>query len=126
MKLPLTPLDLLTRWGLLTDDHTGRHRTAVVEPLLGDPYPLARLIARAALGRRESRGPHRRSDHPHRDPGLNGVHLVIGPDPEISPEATTSTTEPPAEEETTEETISVPPTDSEDAPSEPATAEGPS
>jgi L-aspartate oxidase len=63
-----------------------RRDAASLEPLLSDPYPLARLIARAALGRRESRGPHRRSDHPHRDPGLNGVHLVIGPDAEPRPE----------------------------------------
>jgi L-aspartate oxidase len=53
-----------------------------LENLLADPYPLARLIARAALSRQESRGPHRRSDFPHRDPSLDGVHLVIGPDGE--------------------------------------------
>ncbi len=33
-----------------------------------DPHPLARLIARCALARTESRGAHRRSDHPERDP----------------------------------------------------------
>jgi L-aspartate oxidase len=53
-----------------------------LENLLADPYPLARLIARAALSRQESRGPHRRSDFPHREPSLDGVHLVIGPDEE--------------------------------------------
>jgi len=51
-----------------------------LEQLLGDPYPLARLIAHAALSRRESRGAHRRFDFPHRDPSLDGVHLVIGRD----------------------------------------------
>ena len=61
-------------------------RRGTLEPLLDDPYPLARLIARAALGRRESRGPHRRADHPLRDPALDGVHLVIGPDGEPRPE----------------------------------------
>jgi L-aspartate oxidase len=53
-----------------------------LERLLADPYPLARLIARAALTRRESRGPHRRSDFAHRDPSLVGVHFVIGADEE--------------------------------------------
>jgi len=46
---------------------------------LDDPYPLARLIARAALERRESRGAHRRADHPLRDPALDGVHLIVEP-----------------------------------------------
>jgi len=56
-----------------------RRDAATLEPLLDDPYPLARLIARAALDRRESRGPHRRTDHPLRDPALDGVHIVLGP-----------------------------------------------
>jgi L-aspartate oxidase len=51
--------------------------------LRDDPYPLARLIAESALERRESRGAHRRSDHPRPDPDLDGVHLVIGPSGEI-------------------------------------------
>ena len=45
-----------------------RRRAAEVEQLLDDPYPLARLIARAALSRHESRGAHQCSDFPHRDP----------------------------------------------------------
>jgi L-aspartate oxidase len=44
--------------------------------LLDDPYPLARLIAASALERRESRGVHRREDHPDLDPELDGVHYV--------------------------------------------------
>jgi L-aspartate oxidase len=44
--------------------------------LLEDPYPLARAIARFALERRESRGSHRRLEHPRRDPALDGRHLV--------------------------------------------------
>jgi L-aspartate oxidase len=61
--------------------HAGPRRDAdSLKPLLDDPYPLARLIARAALERRESRGPHQLSDHPLQDPALDGVHLVIGPD----------------------------------------------
>jgi L-aspartate oxidase len=63
-----------------------RRAAATLEPLLGNPYPLARLIAAAALERRESRGPHRRTDHPLRDPALDGVHMVIGADGEPRPE----------------------------------------
>jgi L-aspartate oxidase len=62
----------------------GPRRTAAeLEQLLDDPYPLARLIARAALSRQESRGAHRRSDFPHRDPSLDAVHLVIGGDERV-------------------------------------------
>jgi L-aspartate oxidase len=63
-----------------------RRDATTLEPLLDDPYPLARLIARAALERRESRGPHRRTDYPLRDPALDGVHMIIGPDAEPRPE----------------------------------------
>jgi len=59
-----------------------RRDASTLESLLRDPYPLARLIGRAALERRESRGPHRRTDFPLRDPGLDGVHLLIGADGE--------------------------------------------
>ena len=61
-----------------------RRDAARLEPLLDDPYPLARLIAGAALDRRESRGPHRRTDHPLRDPALDGVHLVIEADESLA------------------------------------------
>lgn len=54
-----------------------RRRAAELEQLLDDPYPLAGLIARAALSRQESRGAHQRTDFPRRDPSLDGVHLVI-------------------------------------------------
>jgi len=60
-----------------------RREAGELEQLLDDPYPLARLIARAAFGRQESRGAHRRSDFPHRDPSLDGVHLVIGGDERV-------------------------------------------
>jgi L-aspartate oxidase len=53
---------------------------ARLRELADDPYPLARLIAAAALERRESRGAHRRSDHPLPNPDLDGVHLVVAPD----------------------------------------------
>ena len=46
--------------------------------LLGDPFPLARLIAAAALAREESRGAHQRVDHPETDSSLDGVHTLVG------------------------------------------------
>jgi L-aspartate oxidase len=49
---------------------------AGLEQLLSDPYPLARLIARFALEREESRGSHRRLEFPERDASLDGQHLV--------------------------------------------------
>jgi L-aspartate oxidase len=57
-----------------------RRAADALEALLADPYPLARLIARAALTRQESRGPHRRSDFPLPDSALDGIHVVISHD----------------------------------------------
>ena len=51
-------------------------RTDQLELLLEDPYPLARLIARFALERTESRGSHRRLEHPDRDPEFDRRHLL--------------------------------------------------
>jgi L-aspartate oxidase len=45
--------------------------------LLGDPHPLARLVARSALAREETRGAHARSDFPDTDPALDRRHTVI-------------------------------------------------
>jgi L-aspartate oxidase len=45
--------------------------------LLGDPHPLARLVAASALARRESRGAHLRRDFPDSDPGLDGYHSIV-------------------------------------------------
>jgi L-aspartate oxidase len=53
-----------------------RRRRDQLELLLDDPYPLARLIARFALEREESRGSHRRVEFPAQDPALDGRHLV--------------------------------------------------
>ena len=61
-------------------------REAELEQLLADPYPLARLIAAAALARRESRGVHRRSDAPIADTALDHHHLIVSPAGEISVE----------------------------------------
>ena len=48
--------------------------------MLADAYPLARMIAAAALERAEARGAHRRADFPLPDPSLDGIHLVIDAD----------------------------------------------
>jgi L-aspartate oxidase len=60
-----------------------RRRPEQLESLLDDRYPLAAAIAASALERRESRGGHLRSDFPHVDPSLDGVHLVRGSDDTI-------------------------------------------
>ena len=52
--------------------------------LLDAPHPLARLIARCALARAESRGAHLRSDHPERDPSLDHRHVIVSGEREIS------------------------------------------
>jgi len=79
------PPPISTREAMWTS--AGPRRTAAtLERLLCDPYPLARLIARAALERRESRGAHRRADHPLRDPALDGTHLIVEPDGAVRPE----------------------------------------
>jgi L-aspartate oxidase len=54
--------------------------TEGLERLLSDPYPLARLIARLALRREESRGSHRRLEFPDLDPALDLHHLVCSGD----------------------------------------------
>ena len=53
---------------------------AGLHSLLDNPHPLARLIARCALARAESRGAHLRQDHPERDPALDHRHAVIAAD----------------------------------------------
>jgi L-aspartate oxidase len=48
-----------------------------LQRLAEDPHPLARLIARCALQRTESRGAHRRVEYPDSDPALDHHHVLI-------------------------------------------------
>jgi L-aspartate oxidase len=57
----------------LVRDGSGLERLADV------PHPVARLVARSALARAESRGGHFRVDFPHEDPELGGMHTVLRP-----------------------------------------------
>jgi L-aspartate oxidase len=58
--------------------HAGLERDAEgLAPLLDDPHPLARLVARSALFREESRGAHVRADFPETEPALEGCHTVV-------------------------------------------------
>ena len=79
-ELPPPPLaGPATREALWRD--AGIVRSAAgLERLLEDPHPLARLLARSALARTESRGAHQRSDHPQIDPALDRRHYVLAGD----------------------------------------------
>ena len=58
--------------------HAGLERTAAgLRTLLDHPHPLARLTARCALHRNESRGAHWRLDAPDLDPALELHHSVV-------------------------------------------------
>lgn len=59
-------------------EHAGVERSAEsLSALLEDPHPLARMIGRSALERRESRGAHTRVDYPQPDPRFDHRHAVI-------------------------------------------------
>ncbi|MBV8430635.1 MAG: FAD-binding protein [Solirubrobacterales bacterium] len=54
-----------------------------LQVLLEDPHPLARLIAACGLARTESRGAHRRRDHPRTVAQFDGLHATVRPGPEL-------------------------------------------
>ena len=58
--------------------HAGLQREAAgLGELLGDPFPLARLIGASCLAREESRGAHQRTDRPRTDPALDDTHTLV-------------------------------------------------
>jgi L-aspartate oxidase len=63
----------LWRWAGIVRNREG------LEQLADDPHPLARLVARSALAREESRGCHLRSDFKSEDVRLDRGHFVAGP-----------------------------------------------
>jgi L-aspartate oxidase len=63
--------------------HAGLQREpAGLRELLGDPFPLARMIAASCLAREESRGAHQRADHPAPDSALDHLHTLVEGDAE--------------------------------------------
>ncbi len=82
--LPAPPVaDAGTRAALWRD--AGVVRTGEgLSRLLSDAHPLARLTARCALARTESRGAHCRLDRPERDPALDHRHTVVSHEDSIS------------------------------------------
>ncbi len=77
-QLPAPPVgDASTRAALWCDAGIVRSADGL-RRLLDSPHPLVRAIGRCALAREESRGAHQRSDHPQRDPALDGRHVIVG------------------------------------------------
>jgi L-aspartate oxidase len=65
--------------------HAGLERSRQgLEQLAADPHPLARLVAACALHREESRGAHRRADHPLVDPVLDQQHALVAADGSVA------------------------------------------
>ena len=82
--LPAPPVVDASMRSALWDDAGIVRSEAGLTRLLDAPHPLARLIARCALARRESRGAHLRRDYPERDPTLDLRHAVVGSAEELS------------------------------------------
>jgi L-aspartate oxidase len=75
VRPPAAPTEA-TRAALWRDAGPARDAGGL-ERVATDPYPLAQLIARSALKRRESRGCHLRADHPVVETGWNHAHTVV-------------------------------------------------
>jgi len=65
-----------TREALWRDAGLARSREGL-ERLLEDEHPLARIVARCALLREETRGAHVRTDFPQTDAALDRMHAVV-------------------------------------------------
>jgi L-aspartate oxidase len=76
------PVQASTRTALWQEAGIERS-SAGLQKLRQDPHPLARLIACCALERQESRGAHRRVDHPDRDLTLDRRHVVVSGQGEV-------------------------------------------
>jgi L-aspartate oxidase len=72
-----------TRAALSRDAGIARSEEGLTR-LLEDPHPLARVIARCALARTESRGAHQRLDYPRRDRAFDHRHAVIAGEDSLS------------------------------------------
>jgi len=72
---PVLPSEA-TREALWANAGLLRNREGL-ESLLDDEHPLARLVARSALTREETRGAHRRSDFPDTREDLAGFHSSL-------------------------------------------------
>jgi L-aspartate oxidase len=77
------PAERATREALWRDAGIARDEEGLSR-LLDDPHPLARMIARNALARTESRGAHGRVDHPEQDAAFDHRHAVCGGDEAIA------------------------------------------
>jgi L-aspartate oxidase len=83
-RIPAPPAaDASTRSALWRDAGIVRSREGL-DRLLRDAHPLARLIARSALAREESRGAHMRLEFPERDPALDHRHVAVVGEEEIA------------------------------------------
>jgi L-aspartate oxidase len=77
-QLPAPPAaSAQTRAALWRDAGIARSPQGLAR-LAEDAHPLARLIARCALERAESRGAHWRVDRPETDRALDGRHVTVG------------------------------------------------
>ncbi|HWX87421.1 MAG TPA: FAD-binding protein, partial [Solirubrobacteraceae bacterium] len=73
---PIAPVERSTKTALW--EYAGIERSAEgLRKLLADRHPLARLTARSAMEREESRGTHTRTDRPDSDARLDRRHVVV-------------------------------------------------